>query len=134
MCNQKTRNFDEMSDESKEYEKITENNNRMGELCVEICRLRLKLQEAQAQAYLFRRDTEEVYNFIRLLVRFMPKNESRKKMCREIERLERQQEQRFSRWRYMNRKGGTSYNEIPLEDYNEMEVMGYDGFHSRRQR
>lgn len=134
MCNQETRNFDEMSDESKEYEKITENNNRMGELCVEICRLRLKLQEAQAQAYLFRRDTEEVYNFIRLLVRFMPKNESRKKMCREIERLERQQEQRFSRWRYMNRKGGASYNEIPLEDYNEMEVMGYDSFHSRRQR
>ncbi len=134
MCDQETRHFDEMADESKKYEKNTVNSNQIRELCAEIWRQRLKLQEAQAQAYLFQRDTEEVYNYIRMLISFMPKNESRKRMNREIERLERQQKQRFSRLRYMNRKGGTSYNEILLEDYNEMEVMGYDSFHSRCQR
>lgn len=134
MYDQETRHFGEMADESKKYEKETENSNRIRELCVEIWRLRLKLQEAQEQAYLFQRDTEEVYNYIRMLISFMPKNESRKRMTREIERLERQQKQRLSRWCCMHRKRGTSYDEMLLEDYNEMEVMGYDSFLSRRQR
>ena len=40
MCDQETRHFDEMADESKKYEKNTVNSNQIRELCAEIWRLR----------------------------------------------------------------------------------------------